>query len=195
MTEWFDGLSGIEQFLFTTGVGSTLIFTIQFFMTLLGITDDDADTDGGDGADDGYSFGDIFTIRNGVSFLMGLSWGGLMVYDWGLTHPLFVGIGGSMVGSFFVAINMALLFGMSKLKHEGNVKLENAIDQQATVTLVIPEHRTGIGKARVLIQGRLKEYHAVTDGDALQRNSAVTVLDISGSQLVVAAYRHTGDTD
>ncbi len=195
MTEWFDGLSGIEQFLFTTGVGSTLIFTIQFFMTLLGITDDDADTDGGDGADDGYSFGDIFTIRNGVSFLMGLSWGGLMVYDWGLTHPLFVGIGGSMVGSFFVAINMALLFGMSKLKHEGNVKLENAIDQQATVTLVIPERRTGIGKARVLIQGRLKEYHAVTDGDALQRNSAVTVLDISGSQLVVAAYRHTGDTD
>ncbi len=195
MTEWFDGLSGIEQFLFTTGVGSTLIFTIQFFMTLLGITDDDADTDGGDGVDDGYSFGDIFTIRNGVSFLMGLSWGGLMVYDWGLTHPLFVATGGSMVGSFFVAINMVLLFGMSKLKHEGNVKLENAIDQQATVTLVIPERRTGIGKARVLIQGRLKEYHAVTDGDALQRNSAVTVLDISGSQLVVAAYRHTGDTD
>ena len=67
MTEWFDGLSGIEQFLFTTGVGSTLIFTIQFFMTLIGITDDDADTDGGDGADDGYSFGDIFTIRNGVN--------------------------------------------------------------------------------------------------------------------------------
>ena len=186
MTEWFDGLSGIEQFLFTTGVGSTLIFTIQFLMTLLGITDDDADTDGGDGADDGYSFGDIFTIRNGVSFLMGLSWGGLMVYDWGLTHPLFVATGGSMVGSFFVAINMALLFGMSKLKHDGSIRLENAIDQRATVTLSIPASRQGIGKVRVSIQGRLKEYHALTDGDALGRNAVVKVLDVTGSQLVVA---------
>ena len=30
MTEWFDGLSGIEQFLFSTGIFSTLIFAVQF---------------------------------------------------------------------------------------------------------------------------------------------------------------------
>jgi membrane-bound ClpP family serine protease len=48
---------------------------------------------------------------------------------------------------------------------------------------------------RVSIQGRLKEYHAVTENDALERNSAVKVLDVSGSQLVVAALKLTGDTD
>ena len=195
MTEWFDSLSGIEQFLFSTGVGSTLIFAIQFFFTLFGIMDDDSDTDSGDdAAEEGFSLGDVFTIRNGVSFLMGFSWGGLMAYDWGLTHVLLVAFVGFVIGSFLVGMNMLLLFAISKLKHEGNIKLANAIDEEATVTLSIPPNRTGIGKVRVPIQGRLKEYHAVTDGEALDRHTSVIVLDVSGSQLIVASsQKYTGD--
>ena len=184
MTEWFDGLSGIEQFLFSTGVFSTLVFVIQFGLSAFGISDDDSDADG-DGSDGGFALGDAFTIRNGVSFLMGFSWGGLMAYDWGLTHTLFVASVGFLLGSFFVGVNMLLLFGMSMLKHQGNIRLENAIGEEARVTLSIPRCRTGVGKAMVSVQGRLKEYHAVTDGEALSRNTAVTVLDLSGSQLVV----------
>ncbi len=184
MTEWFDGLSGIEQFLFSTGVFSTLIFAIQFSLSMFGISDDDSDI-GSDGADGGIEFGDAFTIRNGVSFLMGFSWGGLMAYDWGLTHTFFVASVGVLLGSFLVGVNMLLLFGMSQLKHQGNLRLENAIGVEARVTLSIPRCRTGVGKATVSVQGRLKEYHAVTDGEALSRNTAVTVLDLSGSQLVV----------
>ncbi len=184
MTEWFDGLSGIEQFLFSTGVFSTLIFAIQFSLSMFGISDDDSDI-GSDGADGGIEFGDAFTIRNGVSFLMGFSWGGLMAYDWGLTHTFFVASVGILLGSFLVGVNMLLLFGMSQLKHQGNVRLENAIGVEARVTLSIPRCRTGVGKATVSVQGRLKEYHAVTDGETLNRNTAVTVLDLSGSQLVV----------
>ncbi|MCH8140102.1 MAG: NfeD family protein [Proteobacteria bacterium] len=82
---------------------------------------------------------------------------------------------------------MLLLFGMSMLKHQGNIRLENAIGEEARVTLSIPRCRTGVGKAMVSVQGRLKEYHAVTDGEALSRNTAVTVLELSGSQLVVGA--------
>jgi hypothetical protein len=185
VSEWYETLSGIEQFLFLTGVFSTLIFAIQFCLTLFGLGDDaDADSDDG-GVDDAASLGDIFTIRNGVSFLMGFSWGGLMIYSWGLTHPIFVAVGGFAIGTVLVAINMILLLGMSKLKHDGSIKLENAINTDATVTLSIPAHRSGVGKVLVPIQGRLKEYHAVTDGEALTRNSAVTVLDLAGSRLVV----------
>jgi membrane-bound ClpP family serine protease len=185
VTEWFDGLSGIEQFLFSTGVFSTLIFAIQFFLTLFGLTGDDGDVDGD--IDDGeFSLGDIFTLRNGVSFLMGFSWGGLMAYEWGLEHVLLVAIVGFMIGTAFVAVNMVLLVGMSRLRHDGSIQLENAVNQEATVTLPIPERRTGVGKVMVPIQGRLKEYHAVTDGEALTRNTVVTVLEITGSQLVVA---------
>ena len=185
MTEWFDGLSGIERFLFSTGVFSTLIFAIQFFLSLFGLAEDDTDVDSDSGS--AFELGDVFTIRNGVSFLMGFSWGGLMAYDWGLTHTFFVASVGIVVGSFFVGVNMAILFGMSKLKHQGNVRLENAIGEEASVTLTIPRCRTGIGKVSISVQGRFKEYHAVTDGEALSRNTPVTVLDFSGSQLLVGS--------
>jgi membrane-bound ClpP family serine protease len=38
----------------------------------------------------------------------------------------------------------------------------------------------------VPIQGRLKEYHAVTEGEAFGRNDSVSVIDVEGSQLLVA---------
>jgi len=183
MLEWLDSLSTTENFLLYTGIFSTLIFLLQFFLSLAGIADDDSDSEGG--TEEGYSLGDVFTLRNGVSFLMGFSWGGLMVYDWGITHPFFIALLGSMAGSFLVVLNMLLLFSLSKLKHEGNIHLENAIDGEATVTLTVPERRTGVGKVMVTVQGRLKEIHAVTDGDALEKNSNVVVLDLSGGQLIV----------
>jgi hypothetical protein len=182
VTDWYGNLTGMEQFLLAVAVFSTLVFAIQFLMTLSGLGGD-ADLDGGDEA---YSFGDVFTLRNGVSFLMGFSWGGLMAFDWGLTHPFFVAIIGSLTGTTLVGVNMALLFGLSKLKHDGSIRLENAIAKEATVTLPIPGSRAGVGKVLVPIQGRLKEYHAVTDGAALPRNAVVTVHAVAGSQLVVA---------
>ena len=117
---------------------------------------------------------------------MGLSWGGLMAYSWGLTHPFFAVLIGILVGSLFVAVNIGMLALLSMVKHEGNVHLEGAIGEEARVTLTVPEGRSGVGKVSLSLQGRFKEYHAVTDGRELQRNSPVTVVDVSGSQLVVA---------
>ena len=185
MAEWFAELSGLQQTLFGIAVVSTGVFAIQTVFTLFGIGEID-DIDLGEAGGEGTPFGDIFTIRNGVSFLMGLSWGGLMAYGWGLTHAFFAILIGFLVGSLFVGVNMGLLALMAMVKHEGNVQLENAVGQEARVTLAVPEERTGVGKVSLSLQGRLKEYHAVTDGRALARNSPVTVVDVSGSQLVVA---------
>ena len=192
MAAWFDGLSALEQTLFVIAMFATTVFVIQTVFTLFGIGEtDDADPDQGAIADDveragGVPFGDIFTIRNGVSFLMGFGWGGLMAYDWGLAHTIFVFLAGMVVGSVFVGINMGLLALMSMLRHEGNLRMERAVGQPGTITLVVPAHRSGIGKVRVSVQDRLLECHAITDGNALDRNSAVTVVGLAGSQLVVA---------
>jgi len=185
MAEWFAGLEGLQQTLFVIAVAATAIFAVQVICTLFGIGELD-DLELGEGAGDGTPFGDIFTIRNGVSFLMGLSWGGLMAYSWGLTHAALAILIGIVVGSLFVGVNMGLLALMAMIRHEGNVQMDNAIGQEARVTLTVPEGRQGVGKVSLSLQGRLKEYHAVTDGRALERNSAVTVVGLSGSQLVVA---------
>ncbi len=192
MGAWFNSLSALEQTLVVIAAFSTTVFAIQVAFTLFGIGEvDDADPDQGAIADDvgsggGIPFGDVFTIRNGVSFLMGLGWGGLMAHDWGLTHTAFVLLAGMFVGAVFVAINIGLLALMSMLRHEGNLQVENAIGQFGTVTLAVPESRSGVGKVSVSVQGRLLEWHAVTDGGALDRNMSVTVVGLAGSQLVVA---------
>ncbi len=177
--EWYDALSGIQKVLFLTGAFSTVIFLIQLMLTFVGLDDNIGDSD------DGIAFGDIFTIRNGVSFLMGFSWGGLMAYGWGLESAIGVAFVGFVIGSTFVGVNMLLMFGLAQLKHDGAINLNNAIDQTGTVTLPIPANRTGVGKVMVAFQGRLKELHAITDGDQLARHTEVIVRDTAGSQLVV----------
>jgi membrane-bound ClpP family serine protease len=183
MTDWYDGLSGVQQFLFVVALFSTLIFALQFLLSMFGIDGDDMDGS----PDGGLSLGDAFTVRNGVSFLMGFSWGGLMAISWGLEHVVIVGFIGVVLGSLLVAFNMLLMFGMSKIRHQGNIRLENAINQPARVSLKIPAGRSGTGKVTLSIQGRLKELHAVTPGDALVRNTSVRVTEVEGDQLVVEA--------
>ena len=174
MTEWFDALSGLQQTLFAIALFSTLVFAIQVVFTLFGI-----------GEVGETEFGDLFTIRNGVSFLMGFSWGGLMAYDWGLRHIFFVMVVGLALGALFVAINMGFFALMSLLKHEGNVRIKNSIGRLGIVSLAVPASRTGVGKVSVSVQDRLLEFHAVTDGGAIPRHTSITVLGLAGSQLIV----------
>ena len=182
MNEWFDALSTFEQTLFAVALFSTLVFAIQVVFSLFGIGEGDGTAlDGGD-----LPFGDIFTIRNGVAFLMGFSWGGLMAFDWGLTHPVLALLVGLVLGCVFVAINMGLFALVSMVKHSGNVRLQNAVGRPGTVSLTVPAGRTGIGKVSISVQGRLLECHAVTEGEAIPRSTSVTVLGLAGSQLIVA---------
>lgn len=188
MNEWFDALSTFEQTLFALALFSTLVFAIQVVFSLFGIGEGDATAlDSGD-----LPFGDVFTIRNGMAFLMGFSWGGLMAHDWGLTHPFLAVLVGLVLGCIFVAVNMGLFALVSMVKHEGNVRLQNAVGRPGTVSLVVPAGRTGVGKVSISVQGRLLECHAVTEGEAIPRNTSVTVLGLAGSQLIVA--RTGGDT-
>ncbi len=184
MTEWFDALNTLQQALFLIAVFSTTIFVIQLLVTLSGIGGDEFDVEASDGSS--FDFGDVFSIRNGVSFLMGFSWGGLMAYDWGLSHEAMVVTVGFLVGSFFVMVNIALFLALSRLRHSGNLQIENAIGADGTVSLTIPENRSGVGKVMINIQGRLKELHAITDGEALAKNTSIIVDDITGSHMLVS---------
>ncbi|MFT7219674.1 MAG: hypothetical protein ACI8Z1_001289 [Candidatus Azotimanducaceae bacterium] len=79
MNEWFETLSSVEQSLFLIAVFSTVIFLIQFVLSMTGFSDDaefDTESDGSS-----LDVGDVFTLRNGITFLMGFSWGGLMVCE------------------------------------------------------------------------------------------------------------------
>ena len=185
MGEWFEGLSALQQSLLGVAGFSTAVYAIQTLLTLTGVL---GDADGGDaGTDgDGISFGDLFTVRNGISFLMGFSWGALMATGWGVANAFLLVVVGLIGGSGFVGLNLGLLALMATLESRGNVDTASAPGADATVTLTVPASRSGVGKVSVSVSGRLLEYHAVTDdGEPLARGSSVVVREVSGNQLVV----------
>ena len=129
-------------------------------------------------------------MRNGVSFLMGFSWGALMATGWGPANAFLLVVVGLLGGSTFVGLNLGLLALMAMLESRGNVDSASAAGADATVTLAVPGARSGVGKVTVSVSGRLLEYHAVTDdGEPLARGSSVIVREVSGNQLVVTNRR------
>ncbi len=191
MGEWFEGLSTLQRSLLGVAGFSTAVYSIQTLLTLTGLLGDaDVGDAGSDG--DGNSFGDLFTVRNGVSFLMGFSWGALMATGWGVANAFLLVVVGLLGGSTFVGLNLGLLALMAMLESRGNVDTASAPGADATVTLTVPASRRGVGKVTVSVSGRLMEYHAVTDdGTPLARGSSVVVREVSGHQLVVG-NRPTG---
>ena len=189
MGEWFEGLTVLQRSLLGVAGFSTGVYAIQTLLTLTGVL---GDADGGDAGTegDGLSFGDLFTVRNGVSFLMGFSWGALMATGWGLANAFLLVVVGLLGGSAFVGLNLGLLALMAMLESRGNVDSASAAGADATVTLAVPGARSGVGKVTVSVSGRLLEYHAITDdGEPLARGSSVIVREVSGNQLVVTNRR------
>ena len=192
MEAWFDGLSALEQTLFVIAVFATTVFVIQTVFTLFGIGEtDDADPDQGAIADDveragGVPFGDIFTIRNGVSFLMGFGWGRADGVRLG-PHAHHLRVPGGHDRWFGVRWHQHGVVG-ADVHAPARGESAHGTRRRAAGH----HHAGGAGaplrhcKVRVSVQDRLLECHAITDGNAPDRNSAVTVAGLAGSQLAVA---------
>ncbi|MBN1535079.1 MAG: hypothetical protein JXA20_20590 [Spirochaetes bacterium] len=80
---------------------------------------------------------------------------------------------------------MAKLFSLlMNLQSSGTIEMHNAVWQEGTVYLTIPPD--GVGKVQVVVQGRLQEFEAVSDGKTeLKPGDRVIVVHCKGSTLVV----------
>jgi membrane protein implicated in regulation of membrane protease activity len=73
---------------------------------------------------------------------------------------------------------------LMKLQSSGTVDIANAVGQEGTVYLTIPQG--GVGKVQVVVQGRLLEYEAVSDAkEALVPGDTILVVYYKGNTLVV----------
>jgi len=69
-------------------------------------------------------------------------------------------------GTIIVLLMVLILKNMSRLRHNGALQLENAINQTGTTYLFIPAKRGGVGKVHIKVQGTLQELSAMTDDEA-----------------------------
>lgn len=187
MTDWWNGLTVLEQVFYYCAIPATMILVIQTIASILGIGGDggDVDFDGDIDVDfdsDVVDFGStaaestnldavesasslkFFSIRGIVAFFSLFGWVGIVLLEAGLNTFLvfFIATVCGLIGMLVIAIMFYLI---SKMQRSGNIDIKNAIDQKAQVYLTIPANMTGKGKINVTIQERYSEINAMTKSE------------------------------
>ena len=183
LATWWADLSPVMKLLWGVTLAATLVFIIQTVMTFLGADADgdfdmdvDASVDGTDLSNiEGGS--NLYTFRNFVNFFLGFGWTAILlqnsVKSTGLRIVLAV-----LVGVALVVAVMYLFKWLSSMQQSGNINVyKAAVGCQGTCYLRIPAERSGEGKVQITIQGAVREYNAVTDGDEIKTGTSVKVIE------------------
>ena len=181
---WWADLSPVMKLLWGITLTASLIFIIQTVMTFLGAdadsTDFDVDVDTSmDGSDlsniEGGS--NLYTFRNFVNFFLGFGWTAILLQPSVKSTALLVIIA-VLVGVALVVAVMYLFKWLNSMQQSGNINVyKSAVGCQGKCYLRIPAERSGEGKVQITIQGAVREYNAVTDGDQIKTGASVKVLE------------------
>ena len=175
---------------------ASLIFIIQTIMTFVGAdTGSDGDFDASfdtdvDIADVDAAVGsggsNLYTFRNFVNFFLGFGWTAVLLNDSIKSRGLLL-LFAVLVGIGFVAMVMYLFKWLYSMQQTGNINVyKSAVGCTGTVYLNIPAERSGEGKVQITIQGAVREYNALTEGDALPTGTPIKVVEaINPSTLLV----------
>lgn len=183
INNWWFHLSGAEQVFWAIAVIFTILFTIQFVISLIGL-DFDSDMEVSDGGhvdmhgdyDIDPSF-TLFSVRSIIAFFTFFGWVGVIALsnDVTLVMSLVLATVSGLIAMFFVAI---ILFQLVKLSEVGTVRIDEALGKYAEVYIPIPENNKGKGRVTVDFENKLMELDAVTDGPALATNTIVYVFKV-----------------
>ena len=191
---WWAALSPVMKLLWGVTLAATLIFIIQTVMTFLGAdadgsTDFDVDVDTSmDGSDlsniDGGA--NLYTFRNFVNFFLGFGWTAIILQRSVKSTTVLVLVS-VLVGVALVALVFYMFKWLYSMQQSGNINVYKAcVGCQGKCYLRIPAERQGQGKVQITIQGAVREYDAVTDGDEIKTGASVKVLEaIDGNTLLV----------
>ena len=190
---WWADLSPVMKLLWGVTLTATLIFIIQTVMTFLGAdadsTDFDMDVDTSmDGSDLSNidSGANLYTFRNFVNFFLGFGWTAIILQPSVKSTAVLVIIA-VLVGIALVALVMYMFKWLYSMQQSGNINVyKSAVGCQGKCYLRIPGERGGEGKVQITIQGAVREYNAVTDGDEIKTGASVKVLEaVDGNTLLV----------
>ncbi len=182
LTLWFEGLSTMQQVFWVCAGFSSLVFVIQFVLTLLGMdsADLDVDVDAGDTMDLGGGLS-LFSIRNLVNFFVGFGWAGICL-EGAISSPVLISLVAAVIGVIFVIAFFYLRRQLLKLEKNGAFDINSCVGNTADVYLRIPA--SGKGKVQVSINGSIHELDAFSTGDAIQTGAKVRIVEIIDTSTV-----------
>ena len=182
--DYFNNLEPLLRTFWYIAIPVSAIFAIQTAMTFLG-------SDSGDGLDADFDgdldHGDepfqLFTFRNLINFLLGLSWTGISLYQTIPNKPILIALSIG-VGMGFITLFFMIIKQLQKLAEDNTFKIESTLKKTATVYLRIPANKSGQGKIQISINGSFREIDAVTSGDQIESNASVLIVNIVNQNLV-----------
>ena len=180
MTEWWTSLDLFMKILWCIAIASSLIFVIETILTFIGIDHDiDTDFDIHDASFDADPSMNLYTFRNLVNFLLGMSWTAILLKDEIRSKALLVIIAFA-AGVALVAAVMYMFRWLSRMQQSGNIDVfKVAVGCQGKVYLTIPEERKGNGKVQITINDSVREYDAVTDSESpLRTGTSIKVIEV-----------------
>ena len=186
-------LTGIGEFLAGAGnlylfiaVTGSVIFALQFIMTVAGIHSD-VELDGAGFDVDSHDISDIqglnfFSLKAIVAFVTFFGWGGYFYGHLGWTG-LAIAFGCGLIMMFLTALVVSLLL---KMQQSGNITPAELVGQRGTVYLTVPAGRAPGGMVTVTLPGCTRQVSARAD-DELKPGTAVVISENlgGGSFLVV----------
>ena len=197
---WWTSMSVFMKILWGITLTASLIFIIQTVMTFIGAdtggmdTDFDGDmsgdvpdagVDAGDPSDLGHTGMNLYTFRNLINFLIGFGWSAILLSPVISSTAVLVLIA-TLVGVGLVVAVMYLFKWLSSMQQSGTINLyKSAIGCQGSVYFPIPGHRAGEGKVQVTINNSVREYAALTDGDALKTGEQIRIVEVISDSTVL----------
>lgn len=157
---------------------SSLIFIIQFVLTMIGLdhSDVDVDFDGSDTLDLGDGV-NIFTMKNFINFMMGFGWAGVCLHD-SIENPIILTLVAVIVGASFVIMFLYIYAKTRKLEKNGAVNVNDSLGQTAQVYIRIPAGGEGKGKVQISLNGSIHEFDAITEEDTISSGTTVKIIEV-----------------
>lgn len=184
MQEWWFSLDIYMKVLWCITLTASLIFIVQTILTFIGM---DSDTSMDVNPDTDISSGEfpfeLFTLRNFINFFLGFGWTAIALQEkFSGSVVIFLSC---LVGVLLVAAVMYIFYLMSKMEQSGNISTADAVGCKGNVYLKIPGTRSGEGKIQISIQGAIREYDAVTNGEELATGTPIIVTQVLNENVLV----------
>jgi len=182
---WWEGLTGAGQAFWGISIVFSVLFVIQFVLSLIGVDfdmdmDGDVDTDFGMDAD--FS---LFSIRSIIAFFTFFGWTGVLMLDAGCSVWAAV-ITATVSGFLAMAIVGYMMYKFTQFDESGTFNPDSAINHTGEVYLFIPAAKSGYGKIHLKLKGALKEMDAVTDENLeIPTGTKVKVVEVLDDNLLL----------
>ena len=181
MAIWWASLSVLSKILWGVTLAATLVFIIQSILTFIGADVDgasDFDVDPSDMGGDLDGGINLYTFRNFINFILGFGWTAILLKDSIKSKAVLILIA-ALVGIGLVAVVMYLFRLLAKMQQSGNVDVRTqAVGCTGKVYIPIPAERSGEGKVQITINNSVREYQALTDGDAIKTDTPIKVVEV-----------------